>query len=576
MLRLERSGSAAQRLLLLIGVGVVGAMVALPASVSVAGWSSTGSMVHGRALFTATTLENGRILATGGAVVPGSLLPDSELFDPVSQTWSASGSMSVSGFDQTATRLADGRVLVAGGKNPWAAGFRLDHAELYNPATGTWSATARLLVARFGHTATLLNNGKVLVAGGATNDFGDSSLATAESELYDPTTGTWTRTGDMNVGRVFHQTILLPDGRVLVSGGIVDSHPGITAAAEVYDPATGAWTPTGSLNRGRYGHGQVLLKNGKVLAFAGVGQVSGAGVNLNTAETYDPTVGVWTATGSFSAPGGLATGAMLPDGRVLGTTTQSTNTPSPYDPSTNVYDPATGEWSSAGNLLLPRQGQAAVALDDGRVLVAGGNIAGDGGLPTTTAEIYTTAVVRADGLDFGDQTVGHRSAALPVLVTNTGTSSLTMGAAAIGPSGSNPTDFALATDRCARRTLRAGQSCSIGVRFTPSGKGVRTGTLVLTYNAAGSPQSVRLAGTGVTKPSGGNGGNGRCHRARHNLAVAHSRFRRALRAYRRHHTRHNRMVYRRAKAAVNRAHDAVDRLCLRHPHPRSRRSSRSS
>ena len=114
-----------------------------------------------------------------------------------------------------------------------------------------------LIRGRNQHTATLLANGKVLVAGGGDN------LATAE--LYDPATGTWTFTGSLNAGRGAHTAALLSDGKVLVAGGGDN-----LATAELYDPATGTWTFTGSLNAGRYLHTSTLLTNGRVLIAGGL------------------------------------------------------------------------------------------------------------------------------------------------------------------------------------------------------------------------------------------------------------------------------------------------------------------
>ena len=188
------------------------------------------------------------------------------------------------------------------------------NAEVYNPATGTWTATSPGLSSCGSHTATLLTNGKVLVAGG-----NNSSAAT----LYDPVSGTWSGTGSMVTGRQAHTATLLVSGKVLVAGG---SHlPDNTDAfnnAELYDPATGSWTATGSLLTSRATHTATLLPDGKVLVAGGF---NAPGLTLETAELYDPNSETWTATGSVAAfePGNMGTArrfhtaTLLPNGKVL-------------------------------------------------------------------------------------------------------------------------------------------------------------------------------------------------------------------------------------------------------------------
>ena len=208
--------------------------------------------------------------------------------------WTATGSLLDTRYSHTATLLLDGKVLVAGGLN--GNGDNVASAELYDPASGTWAATGSLATARSQFTATLLPNGKVLVAGGNHNG------ALASAELYDPASGTWTPTGSLGTARVLHTATLLPNGLVLVAGGIND------ASAELYDPGLGTWSSTGSLNTARFFHTATLLTNGTVLV---------AGGFVTSAELYDPGLGTWSSTGSLATVRAEHTATLLPNGKVL-------------------------------------------------------------------------------------------------------------------------------------------------------------------------------------------------------------------------------------------------------------------
>ena len=220
------------------------------------------------------------MLVAGGYNDNSAYLASAELYDPSTGTWTATGNLNIARFGHTATLLANGEVLVAGGYDS----RYLTSAELYDPATGTWTLTGRLNTARLAHTAALLPGGEVLVAGG-----GDGSGILASAELYDPATGNWTLTGSLNDARGQHTATLLPDDRVLVTGGYRQNGNDL-ASAELYDPATGTWTLTGSLNTARDAHTATLLPNGEVLVAGG----SGNNTILASAELYDP--GITAAT----------------------------------------------------------------------------------------------------------------------------------------------------------------------------------------------------------------------------------------------------------------------------------------
>lgn len=272
--------------------------------------------------------------------------------------------MTVARVEHTATLLEDGRVLIAGGSagnpdNP------LRSAELYDPATGTFSPVGSMTVARSGHTATLLRDGRVLVVGGFSSNMGGPQLASAE--LYDPATCRLSPTGSLTTARDGHTAIALVDGRVLVAGGENCGGYGsevisceILDSAELYDPATGRFSPAGSI--GESGGTATLLNDGRVLVVGG-----GDG----TAELYDPATGTYLLTGS-PVGDGTGTAVRLQDGRVL-LAGGSVGRPSESHPIlAEVYEPATGTFRLTGSMTTPRIGQSVTLLPDGRVLVAGG------------------------------------------------------------------------------------------------------------------------------------------------------------------------------------------------------------
>ncbi|WNG54922.1 DUF5011 domain-containing protein [Archangium gephyra] len=319
------------------------------------GWILTGSMALPRLLHTATLLDDGKVLVAGG------FNTTSELYNPVTKTWSATGNNLGSHRGHTATKLNDGRVLIAGGGS---CPITSTTAELYLPALGKWKPAAALNTQRFHHTAVLLPNGKVLVAGGRTGEYDSATLASAE--LYDPATNSWSYTGSLNTARAYHTITLLPDGKVLVTGGN-DAADGLISSAEIYDPATGRWTAVASLGTGRASHTATLLPNGKVLVAGG----SGIDIALSSsAELYDPATNTWAATGSMLSPRRFHTANLLPDGRVLvaGGYHQFTGIQTASD----LYDPATGKWTKTAFMNVDRYKHTATLLNNGTVLAVGG------------------------------------------------------------------------------------------------------------------------------------------------------------------------------------------------------------
>jgi hypothetical protein len=277
----------------------------------------------------------------------------------------------------SATLLLDGRVLIAGGyaETPDDEPYRTQAtAELYDPTTGLFGYTGEMVTPRFGHSATLLEDGsgRVLIVGGQTVA---DSITTAE--LYDPSSGVFTKTGSMLVGRNYHVAAPIDDGsgRVLIAGGL---GPGniLLDTAEVYDPASGVFTPTGRMTVSRIQASAVSLGDGsgRVLVVGG----SDGRTDLATAEVYDPRAGTFTRTSSMSEARGSHTATRLPDGRVL-------IVGSFVDAVTEIYNPTTGSFTVAGSLASTRWAHTATLLSTGRVLIVGGHTL-EG--PALVAELY--------------------------------------------------------------------------------------------------------------------------------------------------------------------------------------------
>jgi Bacterial Ig-like domain (group 2)/Galactose oxidase, central domain len=343
---------------------------------SSSGFTPTGSMKEARGLHTATLLPDNKVLVAYGSNSNTNCylgLSSIEVYDGGTGTFTEIvGEDGVGIFGHTATLLQNGQVLLAGGfvDDQWdcLGSYSSNMTSLYDSVTGVFSEPGNMTIARGGHTATLLMNGKVLVAGGADQYPGGTGSASAE--LYDPSTGAFTQTGSMAVARFRHTATLLRNGKVLITGGTSLDSSNPTATAEVYDPATGTFTVTGAMTTAREEHTATLLADGKVLIVGGEGPVMGSSElqPAATVEVYDPSTGLFSTTGSMTAARSLHTATLLPSGKVLVAGGGDDNS------TAEVYDPATGYFSITGGMEIGRSGHTATLLPNGSVLVAGGGI----------------------------------------------------------------------------------------------------------------------------------------------------------------------------------------------------------
>jgi N-acetylneuraminic acid mutarotase len=384
------------------------------------------------------------VISLSGAVLLVYLLASATQVLAQQPKWNPTSALGTARFQHTATPLEDGKVLVVGGLISCRQGCETTStAELYDPATGTWSSAGTLPDPLANHATVRLQNGKVLVVGG----YSRINVLLSAAHLYNPETGQWSPAGNLGSARQFHTAVLLTNGKVLVAGGLIseDGHFVPTASAELYDPATGEWSDTGAMNLPRFSHTMTSLLNGKALV------ATGSNANLNqppfltpvrSCELYDPETETWSLTGEVSLPRSTPTATLLLDGRVLlaggtdnNTTDQPTNKAELYDPGTeqwgatgdmtfardfatetklpngrvmliagygnefallekgDIYDPATGTWSPTGKMGRARVGHTATLLNDGKILVAAGYDDLEISEPFTSAELFDSAAI---------------------------------------------------------------------------------------------------------------------------------------------------------------------------------------
>ena len=343
---------------------------------------SAGNMLVPRSGAAYAVINNpvGAVLACGGQSSAAVILNTCEIFEPVSESWRATGPMKAARRGHTLTALPNGKVLVVGGTD---GKTQLGTAELFDPATGLWTAvTSVLLVGRSGHTATLMDNGSVLIAGGEHLSGAGTSTAT-----FDPSTLVFTNTsGGMSRARVNHTATLLPSGKVLVAGkNPVAGFESDAKTAELYDPEEDEWFPVANMGANRFGHSATLMADGNVLVLGGFG----FGTDSTTGEIYRPGAdnsdpGSWTPLSfQMSTSRALHTATALPDGRVLVLGGYYAN--QSID-SSDIFVSAGERFRSSLKLKLARAGHSAVLLPNGKVLVFGAYA--PSGVFSNTSEIF--------------------------------------------------------------------------------------------------------------------------------------------------------------------------------------------
>ena len=345
-------------------------------------WSETGALPPGLS-FSPGGVLSGKPTATGGFPVTvmvqdaagQNAMPQNFTAQVTAHGFAMAGTMSSARVSHTATLLKDGTVLVAGGQD--SSGAPVANSEVYTPSNGSFAVSGALGSARYFHASVLLGTGKVLVAGG--DDISGSAISAAE--LYDPGAKTFTSVGNMESARDSFTATVLGDGKVLLAGG--GNTNGVQATAELYDPSTESFSPTGTMNSPRAAHTATVLSSGKVLLTGGV---DSNGNVLGTAELYDPVTGMFSLTaGNMTDQRYTHTATLLGNGKVL--LTGGTDATNSAVASAELYDPNTGSFAATGSMSTARSAHRANLLSDGTVLLEGGT--DENGTPLVAAELYT-------------------------------------------------------------------------------------------------------------------------------------------------------------------------------------------
>jgi hypothetical protein len=331
----------------MMSVRVLLASATIAATVVAIGWRASAEPTpRGRENYVSLKLNDGRTLFAGGADDDGHAIKRAELFDPSSNKFRPAGAMVVPRCGPTATLLPDGSVLIAGGATCSEEPAPIRTLEIFDPSGNSFHSAADLNFPRFDLKTLLLNNGKVLIAQG----YSQTHELIAPAEIFDPKDAIVQPAGSMAVPRCFGSETQLPGGQVLIAGGVRCDEPEREAinAAEIFD-LSGQFARVGTMSVARVCHSATVMKNGKVLIAGGASALSN-GVALDSAEIYDPSKSSFSRTGSMTRARACPTATLRNDGTVLIKGGQSENglAAPPVDlTDSEIYDPTTGKFTAA-------------------------------------------------------------------------------------------------------------------------------------------------------------------------------------------------------------------------------------
>jgi len=354
----------------------------LPAAAAEA-WLPGPDLSVARNYFALVSLPSGDLLAPGGVIPNPGYTNRVDIFSVAGRSFSETTPMPNSHRNQKqAVLLGNGKVLIAGEQYDGVS-----RAHLFTESTHSWSTTVNTpALDRFAAAMILLPSGKVLYSGGY-NGGGDGPTYDS-AELFDPALSTWSSTGSMVALRAGHSLTLLVTGpnagKVLVTGGGQRIGLTVEARCELYDPATGTFALTGQLNIARSFHTATRLLDGRVLVTGGH-DTGFDGNNHNTAEIYDPSTGTWSFAAPMATRRGRHTATLLPNGDVLVIGGAQVGSLSSVTANAEIYHPALNAWRTVPAMSTARVGQAAALLPSGEVLVAGGY---DGKSYLASSEIF--------------------------------------------------------------------------------------------------------------------------------------------------------------------------------------------